>query len=108
PEQIAETVLVNNAQRATPFLPPGDPEPDEFVALSTGPLMHAGGQWLALGTLLGGGRLVLYPHHQMDMARVLDLVERERVTMLTLVGDATAAPLLELVEGEPGAHDTSS
>ena len=43
------------------FLPDGDPGPDQFVSLALGPLMHASGQWSALGTLLGGGTVVLYP-----------------------------------------------
>jgi acyl-CoA synthetase (AMP-forming)/AMP-acid ligase II len=112
PDDIGAAVLSNRAQRVRPFLAPGDPGPARFSALSLGPLMHASGQWLALGTLLGGGTVVLYPHRQMDMARVLELVEREGVTMLSLVGDASARPLIEALEAvsEPGAHpfDTSS
>ena len=34
--------------------------PAQFVSLALGPLMHASGQWSALGTLLGGGKVVLY------------------------------------------------
>src|SRR5581483_9573186 len=108
PEQIGETVLVNRAQRVGPFLPPGHPGPDEMVVLALGPLMHASGQWSALGTLLGGGRVVLYDRPAMDMAYVLELVERERVVMLTLVGDASARPLLAELDAHPGARDTSS
>ena len=112
PDNIGPTVLSNRAQRVRPFLAPGDPGPERFSALSLGPLMHASGQWLALGTLLGGGTVVLYAHRQMDMARVLGLVEREGVTMLSLVGDASARPLIEALEAgcEPGARrfDTSS
>src|SRR5438309_1103586 len=33
PEEIARTVRESRAQRARPFLPPGDPGPDEYVAL---------------------------------------------------------------------------
>ncbi len=108
PEQIAATVRTNRAQRVGPFLPPGDPGPDEFVSLALGPLMHASGQWSALGTLLGGGRVVLYPHRTMDMTRVLELVQKERVCMLTLVGDASGRPLLDQLEARPGQTDTSS
>jgi acyl-CoA synthetase (AMP-forming)/AMP-acid ligase II len=108
PGDIAATVLDNRAQRIGPFLPEGDPGPDEFVSLALGPLMHASGQWSALGTLLGGGRTVLYPHRTMDMAKVLDLVESERVAMLTLVGDASGRPLLGELEARPGRTDTSS
>ena len=60
--------------------------------------MHASGQWSALGTLLGGGTVVLYAEPHVDMERVLDLVERERVGLLNLVGDAGARPLVEALE----------
>jgi acyl-CoA synthetase (AMP-forming)/AMP-acid ligase II len=70
--------------------------------------MHASGQWLALGTLIGGGTLVLYPGRRMDMAAVLQLVARERVTMLILVGDTSARPLLDELRAHPDRYDTSS
>ncbi len=108
PEEIGRTVHTNRAQRATPFLAAGDPGPDEFVNLTLGPLVHASGQWSALGSLLAGGRAVLYPRRSMDMELVLDLIERERVTMLTMVGDASGRPLLEALRRDAGAHDTSS
>ena len=38
PEEIGDDVLANRAQRVAPFLAPGDPGPDEFVALALGPL----------------------------------------------------------------------
>jgi len=44
----------------------------------------------------------------MDMRRVLELVASEHVTMLTLVGDASAVPLLDALEDSPGAVDTGS
>jgi len=108
PEEVGERARVNRSHRIAPFLPPGDPGPDEFVALSLGPLIHASGQWTALSTLLGGGKLVLYTHRSMDMSRVLELVESERVTMLTIVGDTSGRPLVELLEARPSSYDTSS
>jgi 3-oxocholest-4-en-26-oate---CoA ligase len=108
PAAIADTVLVNKSQRLRPFLRPGDPEPEQFVVLALGPLMHASGQWSALGTLLAGGTVVIYTERSIDMARVLTLVERERVVMLTLVGDASARPLLDEIEADPSRYDTSS
>ena len=108
PDEIRRTVHVNRGHRATPFLAPGDPGPDEFVTMALGPLMHASGQWAVLGSLLAGGRTVLYPERSMDMALVLELIEREGVTMLTLVGDASGRPLLEALRRDGGAHDTSS
>ncbi len=108
PADIAQTVLVNRSQRLTPFLRPGDPEPEQFVVLALGPLMHASGQWSALGTLLAGGTVVIYTGRSIDMAHVLTLVERERVVMLTLVGDASGRPLLDEIEADPARYDTSS
>ena len=108
PDEIASAVVTNRAQRAAPFLQPGDAPPERYAALALGPLMHASGQWLVLGTLIGGGTVVLYADRSMDMARVLRLVERERVTMLSLVGDTSARPLLDELEAHPGRDDTSS
>ena len=86
---------MNRAQRAGPFLPPGHPGPDEMAVLSLGPLMHASGQWSALGTLLKPGQGSNEPGRRWIRTHVLTLVERERVVMLTLVGDTSARPLLD-------------
>jgi acyl-CoA synthetase (AMP-forming)/AMP-acid ligase II len=71
-------------------------------------LMHASGQWSAIGTLLGGGRVVLYDRLHVDMEHVLDLVEREGVNAMNLVGDASARPLLATLAEQRGRWDTSS
>ena len=108
PEQIAASVLDNPAQRLRPFLPPGDTGVTQFVSLALGPLMHASGQWSALGTLLGGGKVVLYGEAHVDMERVLDLLEREHVNACNLVGDASARPLLDALTAEPRRWDLAS
>lgn len=107
PEQIAASVLDNPAQRLRPFLPPGETV-EQFVSLALGPLMHASGQWSALGTLLGGGKVVLYGEPHVHMDRVLDLIERERVNACNLVGDASARPMLDAIVAEPERWDLSS
>ena len=108
PEEIAAHARTNRVQRLAPYLKDGDRGCEEFVAMSVGPLMHASGQWMAYGTLLGGGRVVLYDEPHLDLARVLDLVERERVVMLSLIGDTAARPLVQALEASPGRWDTSS
>jgi acyl-CoA synthetase (AMP-forming)/AMP-acid ligase II len=60
-----------------------------------------------MGTLLGGGKIVLYDEPHLDMTKVLDLVERERVVMLSLVGDSGARPLVAALEEHPDRWDTS-
>ncbi len=69
--------------------------------------MHASGQWSALGTLLGGGKVVLYGEPHVDMELVLDLLEREHVNACNLVGDASARPMLQALSDHPGRWDLS-
>lgn len=108
PEALADSVTTNPAQRIKPFLPEGDPGPDQFVSLALGPLMHASGQWSALGTLLGGGKVVLYDRASVDMEYVLDLIEAERVNAMNLVGDASARPLVAALQRPGRERDLSS
>jgi acyl-CoA synthetase (AMP-forming)/AMP-acid ligase II len=108
PEDIGPGVLANPAGRVAAFLPADHPDPPHLVALALGPLIHASGQWSTLGTLLSGGTVVLSPGAHFDAATVLDLIAAEHVVALNLVGDATARPLVELLESRPGAWDTSS
>src|SRR4029078_11515945 len=94
--------------RLRAFLPPGDTSVEQFVSLALGPLMHASGQWSAVGTLLGGGKGALYSEPHVDMERVLDLLERERVNACNLVGDASARPMLDALTAKPRRWDLSA
>ncbi len=107
PEAIGPGVLANPAGRVAAFLGPDDASPP-LVALALGPLVHASGQWSALGTLLSGGTVVLFSEPHVDAGAVLDLVARERIVALNLVGDAIARPLVDALEARPGGWDTSS
>jgi fatty-acyl-CoA synthase len=107
PAEIAASVLGNPAGRAAAFLRADEDRPP-LVALALGPLVHASGQWSTLGTLLSGGTVVLTGGAPFDAAAVLSLVESERIVALNLVGDATARPLVEVLESRPGAFDTAS
>src|SRR5207237_4131879 len=53
-----------------------------------------------------GGKVIRWTEHHVEMARVLQLVERERIISLNLVGDVSAVPLLEALRTK--AYDTSS
>ncbi len=106
--EIVVSVLDNPPQRLRPFLPADDPGPDQFVSLALGPLMHASGQWSAIGTLLGGGKVVLYDRPSVDMEYVLDLIARERVNAMNLVGDASARPMLTALAEHPDRWDLSA
>src|SRR5439155_321043 len=89
--------------------PPGVPPPatiPELVAraangaylrsMPTPPLMHGAAQWAAFGALHQGGTVVLQGRpERLDPDDVWGTVERERVNLLVLVGDAFARPLLD-------------
>src|SRR5580700_9365597 len=91
-EDVGDIAAQGAAARLAALLPPGAEAPPDYISMALGPLMHASGQWSALNALLGGCRAVLYPDRSMDMRRVLALIGEERVTMLTVVGDAVARP----------------
>src|SRR5207249_486611 len=60
------------------------------------PLMHGAAQWAAFGALHQGGTVVLQGRpERLDPDDVWGTVERERVNLLVLVGDAFARPLLD-------------
>jgi 3-oxocholest-4-en-26-oate---CoA ligase len=74
--------------------------------LPAAPLMHGASQWAVMGQSFTGNRIVLMekfePH---DLWRA---VERERVNMVMITGDAMGRPLIEALD-EPGvAYDLSS
>lgn len=81
----------------------GTPGPPWFAV---SPLMHAAGMWTAFAGVLNGQTVVLYDSTKFDPKRVLATAEREKVGMMTMVGDAYAAPLVAELSG--GGYDLSS
>lgn len=60
------------------------------------PLMHAAGMWTAFSAILSGIPVVLFDTRQkFDPGAVLAIAEREKVGLMTMVGDAYAGPLVE-------------
>jgi fatty-acyl-CoA synthase len=78
------------------------------TALPACPLMHGTGLFIALSTLAGGGTVVLIAETGLDAARVWSEVERNAVSVLTIVGDVFARPLLAALDAEPNRWDLSS
>ncbi len=76
--------------------------------LPVAPLMHGNGHWAAMIGLHGGGKVVLTTSRRLDPAEIWTLVERERVNVISIVGDAMARPLAEALASEGDAYDTSS
>ncbi|MCH2173967.1 acyl-CoA synthetase [Myxococcota bacterium] len=80
---------------------------DGLKSLVGPPLMHGAAQWSGHTFMTLGGTLV-FPSEvkKLDPADFWSTVEREKVTGITIVGDAFARPLLD--ELERGDYDVSS
>ncbi len=85
----------------------GDRFVEKIVYMPIAPLMHAAAQWTSFMWFYGGGTVVLVPG-SFDAEAAWDLVDREGVNVLTVVGDAVAKPLLDAYTAHPGRWDTSS
>lgn len=71
------------------------------------PLMHAAGLWTIFSGALAGLPVVLYDDRtKFNPSLVWQTAEREKVGMMTMVGDAYAAPLIE--ELQRNSYDLSS
>lgn len=94
----------------------GQPLPDEWAQSQKGresmgmtrlpcaPLIHGAAQWATLPSLFSGEKVVLLP--QFDAHEVWRAVERHKVQVMTIVGDAMARPLLEAFR--EGDYDATS
>ena len=72
-----------------------------IVGMALAPLMHGACWWYACIQLFAGNTVVLNPHRSLDGPQVWDIVEKEKVQALTIVGDAMAIPLLDALKAEP-------
>ncbi|AFS13564.1 MULTISPECIES: acyl-CoA synthetase [Mycobacterium] len=71
------------------------------------PLMHAAGMWTAFSAIMAGTPVVMYDTgKKLDPRTVLETAQREKVGLMTMVGDAYAAPLV--TELRRGSYDLSS
>jgi acyl-CoA synthetase (AMP-forming)/AMP-acid ligase II len=93
PEELAELARAKNPA---------------MVTMPVAPFIHGAAQWAALIGMFGGGKVVVQPGRSMSPALIWELVSRERVNLMTIVGDAMARPLASELEANPGRYDTSS
>ncbi len=98
---------------------PGTTPPDPASAMRAGkraatllpasPLVHATALGMATATLNGGGTVVLRDDQRLDAAELWRLVERERVAVMSIVGETFARPLIEALDrDDTRALDRSS
>jgi fatty-acyl-CoA synthase len=68
------------------------------VNMTAPPLMHGTALFLAMSTFVLGGTVVLLGGRKFDPDELLRLVGRERVTQLSIVGDAFARPIVAALD----------
>ncbi len=75
-----------------------------MTRLALAPLIHGNAQWAALMALFSGDPVVLLPHF--DPHEVWRAVERHKVNVIVLIGDAMARPIIEAYK--ENGYDASS
>ena len=78
------------------------------VHLPACPLMHGTAAFSSFVAMNAGGAVVTLTHRSLDLVELLDTIERERVNMMAIVGDAFAKPMLRHLDAEPDRWDISS
>lgn len=78
------------------------------TAIAIAPLMHGQAQWLVTSSLFSGNRVVVYTDRHFDPDGIWRLIERERVQMMTITGDAMGRPLADALAAAEAGYDLSS
>lgn len=73
--------------------------PMRYLAIA--PMMHGAAMWSSLISLYAGHTVVVNDQHNFDAEHILDLVERDQVNVISVVGDAMAQPLVQALEAYP-------
>ncbi len=94
---------IRRPEELTEFVPHGPP----LVYLAAAPMMHGAAMWASLISLLAGHTVVVNDEPRFDAAHVWDIVVRDGVNILSIVGDAMAQPLIRALEQHPGRWDLS-
>lgn len=112
---LFQAIGINMFAEGGPRLPHDLDEYGQMVAASFGartmvlaPLMHGMGLYTALGTLLYGGTVVINRAPRFSAELVLDAIDREKVFMTNVAGDAMAKPLFEALERNPNKWSLES
>ena len=69
--------------------------------------MHNMGMVTAISTLSSGGCVVTLTGRSFSAVDLLDTMDRDRVTMIAIVGDVFARPILAVLDAEPRRWDIS-
>lgn len=80
------------------LVPNGPP----LAYLAAAPLMHGAAMWSTLISLFSGHPVYVNDRKSFDPAHMLDLIERNSINVMAVVGDAMALPIIQALENNPG------
>ncbi len=78
------------------------------VNLPLPPLMHGTGLLSAVGAMAAGGTCITLTSRSFEPKLALENITKHKVTQVTIVGDAFARPMLEVLDENPEEYDISS
>jgi len=79
-----------------------------IAMLTIAPLMHGAAQWSTFIGFFMGNTIVLSPQRKFDGAEMWQLIEDEKVTSISIVGDAMGRPLIEALATDPDRFDVTN
>ena len=68
---------------------------DQTIALALAPFMHGGAQWQSFNAFFSGWKLVINDRISFDADYIWEIVAKEKVMNLTIMGDAMGRPLCD-------------
>ena len=68
---------------------------DQTIALALAPFMHGGAQWQSFNSFFSGWKLIINDQVSFDADYVWEVVAKEKVMNLTIMGDAMGRPLCD-------------
>lgn len=83
------------------------PNAPPLAYLATAPMMHGASMWATLISLLSGHPVIVNDQNHFDAEHIWDIVERDGVNVIAIVGDAMALPLVQALERHPGRWNLS-
>ncbi len=102
----------NDASEVAPMVEAMVRRGERVVSIPCAPLMHGTGVWIgAMMPHLGGASVVTLTKRSFDAAELLETIQREQATVITIVGDVFSKPVLTELDRARDAgtpYDTSS
>ena len=101
---VLGTVPATSVAELASRVAPDVPAPVMVVAC---PLMHGTGQFSAINGMIVGGTIASLAHRKFDVGEMFETVAGLPATIIIIVGQAFAGPMLDHLDANPGRYDLS-